>query len=226
MTSTDQPSTASATDGRPSASVRFTEEMKGYVSFGEEDYERGYEQGRLSGMHLMFHLTIEAEGIESFIADPRHEAPARGWVRCEELGGKLEVERGIFNLFVDTDRAGEKRMLYRLHFADGVGHPLTLSGFKVIPNGPGFSLWPDTTTLYTRILRGHTGPDEDDDAELIASGILRISTRDFMRQLTTFRGSGQSAGESLRALARFNAFFAGELRRAYAPPRKRRAAHG
>jgi len=40
-----------------------------------------------------------------------------------------EVERGVFNLFVDEGPA-DRHMLYRLWFADSVGHPLTLAGFK------------------------------------------------------------------------------------------------
>ena len=49
-----------------------------------------------------------------------------------EAPGLLPVERGVFNLFVADDVPGRKRMLYRLFFRNGVGHPLTLSGFKVV----------------------------------------------------------------------------------------------
>jgi hypothetical protein len=188
------------------AGVRFTEEMKGRLSFGEIDYERG----RDGSTYLMFHLTIGTEDIEAFAADPRHEAEATGWVGCEDLGGRRPVERGRFNLFVDTGEPGDKRMLYRLHFADAVGHPLTLTGHKVIKHDKGFDLWPDTTTLYTRLLRGHVDPDADDAAEIVASGILRVQKLDFARQLTTFRGP---AG----ALVKFNLLFADNLREVYAP---------
>jgi hypothetical protein len=187
--------------------VKFTEEMKGRVDFGETDYERGYE----GDTRLMFHLTIGTDDIDSFVADPRHEAAATGWVGCEALGGRRPVERGWFNLFVDTGRPGDKRMLYRLHFADGVGHPLTLTGHKVIRHDKGkLDLWPDTTTLYTRLLRGHVEPDGDDAAEIVASGVLRVRKLDFARQLTTFRGPPG-------ALLRFNLLFADQLREVYAP---------
>ena len=46
-------------------------------------------------------------------------------------------------------------MLYRLFFRDGAGHPLTLSGHKLIEDNAGFDVWRDTTTLFTRVLRGH-----------------------------------------------------------------------
>ena len=187
------------------ATVRFTEEMKGFVSFGEEDFARGAREGRASNTRLMFHLTIEVEDLDRFAADERRAATARGWVRCEALGGRLPVERGVFNLLVDDAGAGRKRMLYRLFFRDGVGHPLTLSGFKVVGAGSGVRVWRDTTTLYTRVMRGHV--DDDGPAETVASGVLRLRLAGFLRQLATFRGGGGSAAERFAAVRRFDALF-------------------
>lgn len=195
--------------------VSFTEEMKGFVSFGEDDYERGSRAGRDSRTALMFHLTITAEDIDRFVADDSHEAVAEGWVECERLGGRLEVERGVFNLFVEHEGdAHRKRMLYRLHLTDGSGEPVTLTGFKVVEDDPGFDLWADTTTLYTRLLRGHTAPGEDGGAEVLAAGIIHIHGLDFARQMTTFRADPP---HRIDALARFGALFAGDLWKVYGP---------
>jgi cholesterol oxidase len=170
---------------------------------------------------LKFHLTIETPAIDAFVADGSHEATATGWVRCEALGGKRLVEHGRFNLFVPTGRPGEREreMRYRLHLRDGVGTPLTLVGHKVIADDPGFDLWPDTTTLFTRLLNGHVEPGADDDAPLVASGVLRITPLSFGRQLTTFRASGAGFAGNLRALGRFDLLFLGELWRVYGKPR-------
>jgi len=197
------------------SSVEFTEEMKGYVTLGETDFKKGFEQGKKDGTYLMFHLTIEAEDIDAFVDDPRREAVARGWVRCDALGGKLAVERGIFNLFVDTDDPDLKRMLYRLHFADGTGHPLTLSGFKLVKDDPGLDLWSDTSTLYTRILAGHVDAAADASAEVVATGIITIHLVDFAEQLTTFRSRGGSLGDRARALEKFGRLFLGDLWKIY-----------
>lgn len=191
------------------SSVRFTEQMKGFASFGETDFARGYADGRAGDMDLMFHLTIELDDIAEFAADPRHQAHARGWVQSHPLGGRREVERGIFNLLVETPDPEVHHMLYRLWFHDGAGHPLTLSGFKIIRPGSLLDLWPDTSTLYTRVLQGHV--DDDEGAPVVSSGILRILRRDFMRQLTTFRSGGSTPRDRAAALARFNLLFAGEL---------------
>jgi cholesterol oxidase len=214
-----EPSAVPAQPGRPDerapAAVSFTEEMKGFVAFGETDYEEGFRAGRESGTALMFHLTITADDIDAFIADPQREARAEGFVRCESLGGERPVERGVFNLFVDhgADRR-RKRMLYRLPFADGSGRPFTLTGYKVVEDDPGFDVWRDTTTLYTRVLRGHVAPAEDERAERVAAGIIHIHGLDFAKQLTTFRSDPPGR---LDALGRFGALFAGDLWKVYGP---------
>ncbi len=198
----------------PAASLSFTEEMKGYVTFGENDYDRGYRTGRDSGTALMFHLTIIAADVDRFIADPLHEGRAEGWIESDAFGGRLPVAKGVFNLFVDERPPGFKRMLYRLQFADGAQHPLTLTGFKEIRRHHGLDLWTETTTLFTRVLAGDVEPSADGSAEIVAGGILHIHPLDFAKQLTTFRVEPPS---QVGALARFGALFAGELWEAYRP---------
>jgi cholesterol oxidase len=210
------PATRSAEDG-PAVSVSFTEEMKGFATFGESDYDHGYRAGKESRTALMFHLTITTGDLERFIADRDHTGSAEGYVRCDALGGKLPVQRGIFNLFVDHegDRR-RKRMLYQLYFADSSGHPLTLSGFKVVEDDPGVdSVWHDTSTLFTRVLSGEVAPGEEAE-EIVASGIIHIHPLDFARQLTTFRTDPPGRVD---AIARFGALFAGNLWTVYGPHR-------
>jgi cholesterol oxidase len=202
-------------------SLRFTEQLRGYVTFGEPSFERGYRRGRASDAQLMFHLTIEVDDVGLLAVDPGRPADVTGYVRCEALGGRFTVERGTFNLFVAAVNDGPgRRMLYRLHVTDGTGHPLTLSGFKRLENGPATRLWPETTTLYTRIVQGHVDAEAEPGAELVAAGILRVRARDFLRQLTTFRASAPSARESVATLARFGGVFFGQLGRLYGPARR------
>ena len=204
-------------------SVRFTEEMKGYVTFGDSAYERGAREGRKSGTHLMFHLTIEVDDLDRFADDPRREATAEGWVGCDALGGKLTVEKGVFNLFVDDEDPATKRMLYRLFFRDGAGHPVTLTGHKVVRNDPSADAWSDTTTLYIRVLQGHVGEADERGAQIVASGIVWIAPLDFLKQLTTFRAEGPSLIVRVAALGRFGTLFVGQLWQVYARRALRRA---
>lgn len=210
-----------------SPSVAFTEEMKGYVTIGESDFEQGAKQGKHDKNFFMFHLTITADDVDAFIADPQHVAGAVGWVECDTLGGRLPVEKGVFNLFVDTDTPGLKKMLYRLFVTDGSGHPLTMSGFKLVHDDPGFDLWPDTSTLYTRVVAGHVEADAEPAAEIVASGIIHIWVRDFLKQLTTFRAhGGDGAVQRLAALEKFGRLFLGELWEVYGHFAKDAAAKG
>ena len=97
---------------------------------------------------------------------------------------------------------------------DGSGRPLTLTGFKVVEDDPGFDLWRDTTTLYTRVLPGHVSAAQDREAEPVAAGIIHIHGLDFGKQLTTFRSDPPGR---LDALGRFGALFAGDLWKVYGP---------
>jgi len=207
-------------------SVSFTEEMKGFMTFGELDYDRGFRLGKSSGTSIMFHLTITVNGVNRFVTDPEHDTDdVKGYVRCDALGGQLPVESAKFNLFVDDQDPSIKRMFYRLFFKDNQGNPLTLSGFKYIKDDAGSDLWHDTTTLFTRILNGHIGEEDETaaakDPEKLkpmvkGSGIIHIYFFDFMKQLTTFRAEGPTLSDRASAMARFGRLFMGKLWDVYA----------
>ena len=204
-------------------SLAFTEEMKGFVTLGESDYDRGFDAGRDAGTAFMFHLTITVEDVDRFIADSQHTGRAEGWVESDAFGGRLAVSAGVFNLFVDQQSPGAKRMLYRLPFTAGDGRPLTMTGYKAILPGHLLGVWPETTTLYTRVLAGHVAPADDASSEVTAGGIIHIHPRDFARQLTTFRVHPE---DRMDAVPRFGALFAGELWDAYGPGRRGAAPAG
>jgi cholesterol oxidase len=194
-------------------SVRFTETMSGYATLGATDPTTGDEQGRRDGTRLSFTLTITAEDVEAFLADPAHAATAKGHVECDALGGRLPVEQGWFNLFV-ADSPVTRQMRYLLWFRDAAGHPLTLGGVKHISDDRGMDAWADTTTLFTRIKIGHVDQD-DETAQVTAAGVLHISIPAFARQLTTFRAAPGTPRARAAALTRFGTFFGGELWKVY-----------
>jgi cholesterol oxidase len=204
------------------STVRFTEEMLGHVTFDETDFARGAQPDRDGSAAFKFHLTIEVEDIDRFQHDPLRPAKATGWVHCDALGGRLPVIQGWFNLFVDVE-PGVKHMLYRLWFYDGVGHPLTMTGFKLVKNDAGFDVWKDTTTLFTRVLRGHVAEGEEE--QVVASGIIVIRARDFAKQLTTFRSTAPSPARAVRALVQFGVVFVKQLAEAYLRRRSRARVH-
>src|SRR5690349_15465456 len=159
------------------ATLRFTEEMKGYATFA----------GERTPCDLMFHLDITVPDVTRFVHDLDHTATAEGLVRCARLGGDCLVVDGTVNLLFDVRGPAYKMMRYRLYFVTRSGEAFTLSGIKQVRDDPGCDLWSDTSTLHTSVLRGHVPIQEVDTTELAASGVLYIHVRDFMKQLSTFR---------------------------------------
>jgi cholesterol oxidase len=201
-------------------SIEFTEEMKGFVAFGETDYQRGREDGEKKNSALMFHLRITLDDVARFISVPQHAGRADGYIRCPQLGARdCLVENGVFNLFVPGSDANRKLMLYRLFSNDDTGQPFTLSGFKDVADDPAFDageIWKDTSTLYTRILRGHvSAAEEKTGADVLASGIINILKLDFLEQLTTFKTSGGTMEERISAQIGFGKLFLGSLWEVY-----------
>jgi predicted acylesterase/phospholipase RssA len=203
---------------RDSTHLRFTERMGGTMAFCADTPERGARAGAESGTDLAVRLTVDVGGVHRFLADPRHEAQLTGWVISDALGGRLPVESGVFNLFVHEQNPGLRKMLYRVFFRDRAGHMLTLTGEKLVPRAPAHHPWRDTTTLFTRVLRGRIEPDGDPHAQVAAAGVVRITPPGLLLQLLSFRASGPGrvrAVAGIGLVGRFFAFFVGTLARIY-----------
>jgi cholesterol oxidase len=214
----EAPASAAPPASEHPASLEFTEKMRGFVTFGEDDFDKGFRQGKKDRTALMFHLTVLMEDIERFVADEQHPGTITGHVECPALGGRLEVQQGWFHLFVEAGEHGERKLMkYRLFMEDGEGHPITLRGYKDVEDDPGLDLWPDTSTLFTHIYKGHVPPEGDDGAEIVATGILHIRPTDFAVQMTTLR---VHPAHRVDAIGRFGALFAGDLWEVYGPGAK------
>ncbi|WP_305908668.1 alpha/beta fold hydrolase [Methylomarinum sp. Ch1-1] len=205
------------TNNSTAISFQFTEEMKGYMSADETAFEDGFQRGREQNHYFMFHLTIRSEDLDQFLQSPEHQAEAIGYVEGDLVGGRCTVEKGVFNLFVDSADLNRKQMRYRLFFNDSAGQPMTFSGVKEIQDNVGPDLWRDTTTLFTNLFRGHVAAEQEAKAELYAVGILHIETMDFMKQLTTIRSGGGNLAERMQGIERFGKFFMGGLWDIYGP---------
>lgn len=198
--------------GPPSpVSLAFTERMTGHIGIGEKDVEVGYAKGVRAGTALAVHLTVRTGDVDHFVTDPDHVAALSGSVTSAAFGGTLPVQEGVFNLFVDRGDPTRKEMRYRIHTEDAEGKPLTVVGVKTVQSANPLLIWRETTTLYTRVLRGHVPAEEDQQAEVVAAGIIRITVPAFLRQLTTFHTTGSSPAARAAGLARFGALFLGKL---------------
>jgi predicted patatin/cPLA2 family phospholipase len=206
--------------------ISFTEEMTGFFTVGEMDYAKGYKEGREQGNSVVFNLSMVINNVHRFVTWPSHDTDDMvGWVDCPSLGGKRPLDKGIFNLIVDQADPSVKKMFYRLFFRDHMDRPYTLSGFKLIKDDPGFDLWSDTSTLYTRIFRGTVTAEQEAALEqdraglaqaVLGTGIIILPLINFLHQLTTFRTTGPTVGDRASALTRFGKMFLGKLWDVYA----------
>ena len=105
--------------------VSYRESLAGYVGFAADDWNEGWLGGREVRSHCAIHLAVEIDDIDDFIARPEHLATCTGWVRCDGLGGPLEITAGWFNLLVDAGGPRHRHMRYRLHARDATGRPIT-----------------------------------------------------------------------------------------------------
>lgn len=206
---------AAVQPGRPTPpSIEFCERMRGFFMPGEVDPATGAARGRCAGNALTVDLTIATLDLDTFLHQPEHLATATGRVDCPLLCGEpMPVTTGSFALFVNnrkggTVQPGRKRMLYELEFEDRNGTRFKLTGEKRVYDGNGFTLWPDTTTLYVRISTKRPGPA---DWSPYGAGIIHVLPGDFLKELTTFRVRGRGGvGAKAQALGRFGTFWAGQ----------------
>jgi cholesterol oxidase len=204
----------------PLVGLRFTERMRGFHSMGHlpaDDFAGAEQAGKHAGSVAEFTVTITAPHLDRFITAPSHMGLAQGTVHVQGLTPPegATVERGVFNLFVNTESLYERRMLYLLPFTGVDGQPYVLDGYKEVRDSGGFDVWGATTTLYTVIRRGSVR-----DGPVVSSGIIRLHLPDFLQQLTTFEVLGtDSPVKKADALQRFGTMFMGSLWDTFVRPR-------
>jgi cholesterol oxidase len=190
--------------------IEFTERMVGHFSTQVlDDFLRAEADGRAANSAFECILTIVVEDLNKLITDETYEAGMVGTVQAPALSKQpLSVTSGRFNLLArDPEDPGGKRMSYRMKLTSAEGNRYWFEGTKYIKDDPGLDLWPDTTTLYVSVNEG-AAPG----GRLLGRGVLHIRPADFLKQLRATRAvNAHSTTERLEAVARFGAYFAGNL---------------
>jgi hypothetical protein len=186
------------------SALRWSESMRGRVSFDTTDYNQGWWRGT----PCAFHLDLRVDDVERFFTDDEHEATCSGWIDCDGLGGRMAIARGTFNLLVAADGPRRRELRYRLFAHDRAGRPVTLAGVKNVEDGWFNDTWVDTTTLFTRLYPGWVTRDDENGATPLATGVLHVSAGGFLALVRSMRGS-------VRDRLRYGSFFTRSLLQVY-----------
>ena len=191
--------------------LTFRETMKGGFALEETDPEAGHQKGEREGSELSMHASIRIHDLKTFMDDPEHAGAITGHIDFTPFGENIPAKNGVFNLFSPADEPSTKLMVYELGF-EHEGKDYYLAGRKVVHDDPGFDLWEDTTTLFTRL---HEGLDAD--GPVVGAGVLSLGLKELMALVSTMRATNAgSAADAAKALAMFGRFFMGELWDSYA----------
>ncbi len=191
--------------------ITFRETMSGGFSLGEIDPEAGAKKGKSEGNELSMHASITIHDIDAFISDPKHQGEIVGSVDFTPFGTGIPASKGVFNLFKPSDQPDLKHMVYELGF-EHQGESYYLVGKKEVRDDPGFDLWSDTTTLFTRLYKG-----EDEQGQTIGAGVLTLGVKDLVKLVSTMRATNADGlTEAASVYAKFGRFFMGELWESYA----------
>ncbi len=191
--------------------ITFNETMAGGFSLTETDPTRGRDQGKFAGTELAMHAKVVIDDMDKFIAEAEHPGGLSGTIDFKPMGMGMVANTGVFNLFNPTDDPKLKLMVYELAFEQG-GQAYYLAGRKEVRENHGLQLWPETTTLYTKL---HKGGDKT--APVVGAGILTLDVVDLIRLVSTITvTNADAATDKVMTIGKFGQFFLGELWDSYA----------
>ena len=184
----------------------FQETMEGGFALGEDDPRTGVKKGNAEGSNLSMHATVTIRDLMAFIDDPQHLGELAGRIDFTPFGEDIPAPSGVFNLFFPSDDPRLKYMVYELAF-EHENEAYYLAGKKEVKDDPGFDLWSDTTTLYTKVHKG-----TDTSGPVVGAGVLSLSVKELINLVTTMQvPNATSIDEKIRAVAAFGRFFLGDL---------------
>jgi hypothetical protein len=194
----------------PKPGVAFRETMSGPFALDEVDPQAGARRGSEQGLTFTMNASIEVQDLERFVSDPQHTGTITGNVTFPKLGRAIPAKIGVFRLFSPSAQRGRTHMVYELGF-EAHGRDYYFAGAKEVQQDPGFDLWSDTTTLYSRLHAGRSAT-----GRVIGAGILRLTPWALARMLPTIvTRNAHSVRERARALSQFGKFFSGQLAHTY-----------
>ncbi|MBE1549178.1 hypothetical protein GGC64_003202 [Mycobacterium sp. OAS707] len=200
--------------GRPG--LRFGEVMSGMITMGCTEPSKGYQDDAAIAMRL--EVTVDVPNLPAFLRDPSHRGRWSAAGSIPVLGGDIEgTGVGDFRLFQRAIRneKGVREMVYDSIISVG-DQTFCMRGRKYMEPSPPWRLWPATTTLHVQLF-----PLAGERGQAVGAGILRLTLRDFVRQLLSMRITGKVRWyDKLRHLFSFYRFFVSSLVNTYLKGRR------
>ena len=195
--------------------LRFEEKMTGYMHFFDDlekdfSFDRAAYIAQQMDSQFYFKLKISIPNLDSFISDPKHTAKVSGIIYCDEFNGECSLlPESRFEVFAKNEGENDviRYMNYYLHFNYN-SKRYTFFGKKIISKNDDVDSWNATTKLYCSI---SCETNETKGSKVIAKGILKLSLKNLLNELQTFKTSGKSLLEKNKRLATFMKFFMGNL---------------
>lgn len=210
--------------------VSFQERATGFLGYGAASPAVGETIGIRGNERISLDLTIRIPNVPKFVRDPAHRGEITGTASIASIGDHVIAEGSWYNVLIldpKHPKVLERRIIpYRLHLRDARdGTDRTLHAWKICHAYPKRTppgqkrgiraLWPQTTTFDFELYEGwHPGRLP---ARPSARGRMYITLLDFLRQLTTYRGSARHLPTDVAAIARFQRMFVSHLWDVYAP---------
>lgn len=179
------------------------------------------ESERFDKLPFEFNLQIHVPDLAKFHADNSTPSKVTGTLTDIRFGDELPILEGHFHLFTrpaaspNMDTA--KEMHYTLFFQDREEKKWTLFGFKDVIKEDAREIWEQTTTLYFYLWEGHSTYENFGEKKVQGVGILRISLKDFIKQMGSFKTNAANSLEDKEAILKYFKSFLGNLWEVYAP---------
>jgi len=198
----------------PDVGMSWVETMRGIVTGGRPGPTTG--NGRVDS-EISVRLELTTPSVADLVGDPRHQLSASGTLHCGGFTGAdgVRIGGGVVHLLVPGATARSRTIRYTLPFFGVNGKPYLFDAGQDIADRAWWDIWRVSTTVQVRIRAGHSVR-----GRVVATGKLRLTAIDIVRELVTVRITGTRDPISrLRALADVGQLFAGAVWDVFVRPR-------
>ncbi|TQR88099.1 hypothetical protein D8S82_03300 [Mycobacterium hodleri] len=193
--------------------VRFKETMTGRVALKSTDPVAGY--AATSAFAMSMRASIETGNVAEFVGRAVPTARLRAEMVIPVVGGRFVSTHGTFELFRSGPGLDGKPARMMVYTAELVNDDRRIRMCATKYLQPSWHPWGDSTTAHVTLTE--ISVRADGARPWCAAGLIKISPRNFLVQLTTMRGFGEGSTwkQRRRAVLTYADFFVRGLLKTY-----------